>query len=461
MISANTCFKLLDVALSSGGEFAEIYYESRETNLVEMEDERIRSLSYGNSTGVGIRVIKGEEVGYAHSDSLEPETLKQAVLTSAKIGNGKRKSVAEMLQRTHLPSSPQIKKPSGKIPSKERIDLVKKADEAARDEDEKIRGVKIGYYDLTKHFIIANSDGVLVEDEVFYTSLRIQALAINGKKRHPGVSGCSGHIGWEIFDDLSPDVLGREAADMAIRMLKAKETPAGSMPVIIGKGNGVIIHEAIGHGLEADTVQKGRSVYGDKLGKVVASSVVTIADDPTHPFRGGSIRVDDEGTPAQKTLLIEGGVLRGFLFDRVTARRSGAALTGNGRRQSFRFYPIPRMTNTCLLSGSDDPEEILRETKKGLYVKRIGGGQVNTASGDYVFGVLEGWLIENGKLSCPVREASLIGNGIETLLQVDRVGNDFSFDTRGGFCGKGQLVPVGFAQPTIRVKAMTIGGTKK
>jgi len=461
MISEDTLLTLLDLALSEGGDFAEVYYESSEINRVLMQDTRVKSCSYGNTIGAGVRVIKGEQIGYGCASSVELEPLKRAALTAARIAKDGKRFSPQDLHRSVIPTPPMIERPSGEVPASEKTDFVKRVDRSARDVDARIKDVDISYYDQTRHFIIANSEGVLAEDGVVYTTLRVRTLAIDGQKRHPGLSGCSGHRGWELFDDSPPETLGRESADMAIRMLDAREAPAGPMPVIIGKGNAVIIHEAVGHGLEADIVQKGRSVYGDKLGEVIASPLVTIVDDPTRPFKGGSIRVDDEGTLAQSTLLVENGVLQGFLYDRITAQRAGTASTGNGRRQSSEFYPIPRMTNTCFLEGDDDPEEILGETARGFYVKKIGGGQVNPASGDFVFEVLEGWLVENGRLLYPLREASLIGNGLEILQNIDRVGNDFGFDRQGGFCGKGQLVPVGFGQPTIRVKKMTIGGTKK
>ncbi len=461
MISENDCFRLLDIGLSKGGEFAEVFCELRETNSIRMEGARIRTLSSGSTTGVGIRVIGGEKVGYAFSDRIDFEDLRKTAITSAMIGEGERRLVTRPFDRISLSPRARIERPSGEVPSGEKIAFVRQAEEAARGCDARIADVRVDFVDVTRHLLIGNSEGDLVEESMSYTSFRTEALAVDGERRHPGSSGRSGHFGWEVLDAVTARSFGEEAAEMAVRMLGSREAPAGTMPVVISRGNAVIIHEAIGHGLEADTVQKRRSIYGDKLGESVASPLVTIVDDPTPPFKGGSLRVDDEGTPAQRTLLIDKGVLEGFLFDRIRARKAGSASTGNGRRQSYQHYPIPRMTNTCLIGGEQSPEEIVKETPKGLYVKRIGGGQVNTASGDFVFGVLEGWMIEDGKLCYPVREASLIGNGIDILRKIDRVGNDFEFDQRGGFCGKGQMVPVGFAQPTIRIESMTVGGTKK
>jgi TldD protein len=461
MITENDCFRLLDIGLSKGGEFAEVFCESRKVNTIRMEGSRLRTLSSGSTTGVGIRVISGERVGYAFSDRTDRASLRETAVISASIGDGERRLVTRPLDRIKLSARPPIERPSGEVPSSEKIGFVRDAENAARAHDARIAGVRVDFTDVTKRMLVGNSEGVLVEESTSYTSFRTEALAVDDGRRHPGSSGRSGHFGWEVLEDGSARKFGEEAAEMAVRMLGAKEAPAGTMPVVIAKGNAVIIHEAIGHGLEADTVQKRRSIYGDKLGERVASPLVTIVDDPTPPYKGGSLRVDDECTPAQHTLLIDKGVLRGFLFDRIRARKAGSTSTGNGRRQSYQHYPIPRMTNTCLLGGEESPEDIVKETSRGLYVKRIGGGQVNTASGDFVFGVLEGWMIEDGELRYPVREASLIGNGIDVLRKVDKVGSDFEFDLRGGFCGKGQMVPVGFAQPTIRIEAMTVGGTKR
>ena len=333
------------------------------------------------------------------------------------------------------------------------------AQKAARAKDEKlIRQVCVGYADIIQQVVIANSDGVYVEDERVRSRLVVHVVASDGKVIQTGYDSAGGTKGFELFAEEKAADLGRRAAERALLMLKARRAPAGRMAVVIsGEAGGTMIHEACGHGLEADLVQKNLSVYAGRKGEKVASELVTVIDDGTIPGKYGSFRFDDEGTPARRNVLIEKGILRNYMYDRITAQRDGVKPTGNGRRESFRHRPIPRMSTTYLAPGEHSPEDIIRETEQGLFVRRMGGGQVNTTTGDFVFEVLEGYLIKEGRIDEPVRGATLTGNGPEVLQKIDRVGNDLSFTI--GTCGKdGQGVPVTDAQPTIRIPDLVVGG---
>jgi len=340
----------------------------------------------------------------------------------------------------------------------EKVELVWKANEAARKVDERITQVNVGYGDVIQEVTIANSDGVLVEDERIRIRFIVNAVASDGKNIQTGFESAGGHMGWELFSEENPEEKARLAARRAVMMLEAKPAPAGRMPVVMAaEAGGTMIHEACGHGLEADLVQKQLSVYAGKKGQKVASELITVIDDATIPGKYGTLRFDDEGTPAQRNILIENGILKDYMYDYLTARKEGRRSSGNGRRESYHDRPIPRMTNTFIAPGKDNPEDIIKDTASGLLVKRMGGGQVNTTNGDFVFDVAEGYLIQQGEIGPVVRGATLTGNGPEVLKIIDRVGNDLGFAL--GVCGKeGQGVPVGDAQPTIRISEMVVGG---
>ncbi len=461
MLDKKEIEELLDIAQENGGGFAELYYEKKESDIISMEENKIKSVKSGDSEGVGIRVISGDKTGYAYSEDLSFDALKNTAITSSKIAKDKAKTSFSRLSPKRKPVLvAPISIPPEEVKKSEKVSLVKRVNETAR-RDDRIKQVLIGYQDMRRHFLVANSLGLFIEDTEIYTRLGTQVLAIKGNIAHPGMAVKGGYIGYELYKGDVPEKIAQEAVDMATTMLSAKEAPAGEMPVVIARGNGsVLIHEAIGHGLEADHIQKNDSAYTDKLEKLICSELVTIVDDPTIPYQGGSIKIDSEGTDATRTVLVEKGILKGFMYDYLTAKKENAQLTGNGRRESFKHYPIPRMTNTCLLNGESSFDEILKSTEKGFYAKKFSGGQVNTASGDFTFSVIEGYMIENGKITFPVRGATLIGNGIEVLKNVDMVGNDFIFSPGGGVCGKGQHALVGHGQPTIRVKKLVVGGTR-
>jgi len=450
---------ILEAALEGGGDFAEVFLERRRTTVIGCEDNKIERVHSGLDQGAGIRVLKGEDTVYGYTNELTRDGLLELARKLGRAAGGKGNNKPEIKWQRPQPNWDfQVKKRPDEIPVEEKVALVQRANEAARAVDKRIVQVSVSYGDVIQEVTIANSEGTLVEDERVRCRFVVNAVASDGKIIQTGYETIGGLIGFELFEENDPVELARKAAERAVRMLEARPAPAGRMTVIMaGEAGGTMIHEACGHGLEADLVQKKLSVYAGKKGQQVASPLITVIDDATLPGKYGSFRFDDEGQPGQRTVLIKDGILVDYMYDYLTARKEGRKSTGNGRRESYQDRPIPRMTNTFIAPGKDDPQAIIRETKKGLLVKRMGGGQVNTTNGDFVFDVAEGYLIENGEIGPLVRGATLTGNGPEVLKMVDRVGNDLGFSL--GTCGKdGQGVPVGDAQPTIRIPEMVVGG---
>jgi TldD protein len=345
------------------------------------------------------------------------------------------------------------------VPKAAKVELLQRAESAARAEGDSIRQVSALTADSRRHILVANSDGVLVEDDQVRTRFMVQCVAVGDTGMQTGYEGPGRTIGFELYDEIDVEEVARTAARRSLEMLKARPAPSGKLPVVLKKGaGGVLFHEACGHGLEADLVGKDASVFRGRVGEQVASPLVTLVDDGTYAREWGTYAVDDEGNPARRNTLIEDGVLTDYMWDFLRARKEGRTSSGNGRRQSYQHLPMVRMTNTYVLEGEEDPEEIIRQTPHGVYCVQLGGGQVNTATGEFVFGITEAYMIENGEITDPIRSANLIGNGPEVLQLIDAVGNDF--DTWAGTCGKdGQGVPVSSGQPTLRVGAITIGGT--
>ncbi|MGI9953172.1 TldD/PmbA family protein [Moorellaceae bacterium AZ2] len=449
---------VLEAALEGGGDFAEIFLERRRTTGISCEDNKIERVHSGLDQGAGIRVIRGENTIYGYTNEITRESLLETAREIGKAAGGQGAKPEIKWQRPKPNWDFQVKKRPDQVPIEEKVALVRRANEAARAVDERIVQVSVAYGDVIQEVTIANSDGVLVEDQRIRCRFMVNAVASDGEIIQTGYESAGGLIGFELFEENDPVELARKAAGRAIRMLEARPAPAGRMTVVMaGEAGGTMIHEACGHGLEADLVQKQLSVYAGKKGQQVASPLITVIDDATIPGKYGSFRFDDEGYPGQRTVLIKDGILQDYMYDYLTARKEGRRSTGNGRRESYKDRPIPRMTNTFIAPGKDDPQAIIRETQKGLLVKRMGGGQVNTTNGDFVFDVAEGYLIENGQVGPAVRGATLTGNGPEVLKMVDRVGSDLGFSL--GTCGKdGQGVPVGDAQPTIRIPEMVVGG---
>lgn len=450
-------------ALARNADYADLYFEYLSTSLISMDESIVKSANEGVSMGVGVRVISGERTGYAYTDDLSPEKIRKAAQVAACIAEGPAK-----VSRTPLSEGekrnlyPVLISPTETAFS-DRVELVKRADAAARAYDSRIYQVQATYADSLRHVLVATSDGVMSFDRQPMARLNVAALAREDQgPPQRGHSGGGGRYSLDFFlKDRPPEYFAREAARQAIVQLRAVDAPAGEMVVVLGPGwPGILLHEAVGHGLEADFNRKGTSAFTGRIGQQVASPICTVVDDGTLPGRRGSLNVDDEGVPTQRNVLIEKGILRGYLQDHLSSRVMGLGPTGNGRRESYQHIPMPRMTNTFMVSGDSDPEEILRTIPKGLYCTNFGGGQVDITNGNFVFSASESYLIEEGRLTAPVRNATLSGNGPEALRYVSMVGNDLALDEGVGICGKeGQSVPVGVGIPTVKIDRMTVGGT--
>ncbi|NLY51715.1 MAG: TldD/PmbA family protein [Firmicutes bacterium] len=449
---------VLAVASRAGSDYADIFIEEAYTAQIFCEQDRIERVTAGIDAGAGIRVISGETTAYAYTNDLSLDGLKEAARIAAAAARQREGDTTIDLRQRHPSFQLPIAIPPETVAIAKKVEVVEKANQAARGADPKVRQVTVSYRDISQRVVIANSAGSWVEDERIRTNLSVNVIAMEDDKIQTGYESLGGVIGFELFQEQNPEELALKAARRAVRMLGARPAPAGRMPVVIaGEAGGTMVHEACGHGLEADLVQKGISVYAGKLGQQVASPLVTVVDDATLPGKFGSFRFDDEGTEGQRTVLIENGILVGYMYDYLTARKDNVASTGNGRRESYQHKPIPRMTNTLILPGEDDPQDIIRDTERGLLVTRMGGGQVNTANGDFVFEVSDGYLISGGEIGEPVRGATLTGNGPKALAMIDRVGGDLGFAI--GLCGKdGQGAPVSDAQPTIRIPELVVGG---
>jgi len=461
--------RCLGEALSAGGDYADLYFESVTAISLGVDEQIVKSASQGTSAGCGIRVISGERTGYAYTDNLNADRLLKAAKTAALIATGPAKQPVQGF--TETPAADLYPVPVGGFELGEfdqglasRLELILRADRAARAYDARITQVRANFAEEVRRILVAGSDGSFASDTQPLSRLGVSVIAKDndGNTTTSGSAGAGGRAGLAQFVGArGPEHLAQEAARGAILQLGAVPAPAGEMEVVLGPGwPGILLHEAVGHGLEADFNRKGTSAFTGLVGRPVASPLVTVVDNGTMAGRRGSLNVDDEGSPTQETVLIEGGVLKGYLTDKLSARLMGAANTGSGRRESYHCIPMPRMTNTYMLAGQDDPEDIIRSVKRGLYASNFGGGQVDITSGKFVFSASEAYLIEDGKITAPVRDATLIGNGPEALKHVSMVGHDLKLDEGIGTCGKdGQSVPVGVGIPTIKLDRITVGGT--
>jgi len=454
--------RCLGEALSAGGDYADLYFESVTATALGVDEQIVKSASQGVSAGCGIRVISGERTGYAYTDNLSPERLLHAARTAALIASGPAKQPIQGF--TETPSANLYPVPPGgyDLNLAARLELILRADRAARAFDSRVVQVRASYAEELRRILVAGSDGSFASDTQPLCRLNVFVIATDGAVTTRGAAGGGGRAGLEQFTgSKSPEHLAHEAARGAILQLGAVPAPAGEMEVVLGPGwPGILLHEAVGHGLEADFNRKKTSAFSGRIGQLVASPKVTVVDNGTIAGRRGSLNVDDEGSPTQETVLIEGGVLKGYLSDKLSARLMGMPNTGSGRRESYQAIPMPRMTNTYMLAGEDDPQDILRSVQRGLYAVNFGGGQVDITNGKFVFSASEAYLIEDGKITAPVRDATLIGNGPEALKYVSMVGNDLKLDEGIGTCGKeGQSVPVGVGMPTVKLDRMTVGGT--
>jgi TldD protein len=461
VIDQDVLERVLVGATQTGADFAEVYAEDKRSTSAGLDDGRVEQVTSGRDRGAGIRVIAGDTTGFAYTSDLSEAGLTAAAAAAAaaaKGGGGGVRTVGLTRSDPHRPNT--IVHDPDSIEKARKVELLARMDEAARGYGPEIVQVSAGYGDSVKRVLVANTEGVLADDEVVRTLLRVSAVANGDTGMQTGYQTMGHTVGFEIFDTVDVEEMAREAARQAITKLGARPAPSGEMPVVIKHGTGgVLFHEACGHGLEADHIHKGASVYAGKMGELVANPLVTLVDDGTMPGEWGTLGVDDEGQRTQRNVLIQDGILTDYMWDYLRSRNDGRPQSGNGRRQSYQHLPMVRMTNTFVLDGPDDPDDIISSTPKGVYVAKLGGGSVNTASGDFVFGMTEAYLIEDGVITEPLRDGNLIGNGPKVLRDIDMLGNDFSMGSPGT-CGKdGQGVPVGDGQPTLRVKALTVGGT--
>ncbi len=455
---------VLGAAFGRGTDGGDCYFQFVCQEGWSLEDGLVKSASFNIERGVGIRVISGEQTGFAYSDEISLPAMLEAGRTARSIASaGQTGSVAVRPgaardSALYLPDDPL-----GSMDEGHKIELLKHVDAVARAADPRVSQVMCSLAGVREVVLVLNADGDLVTDVRPLVRLNVQVLVEQGGRRESGSAGGGGRSGYLFFtEDDRAGGYAREAVRQALVNLEAVDAPAGTMKVVLGPGwPGVLLHEAIGHGLEGDFNRKGTSAFAGRIGERVAAPGITIVDDGTLPGRRGSLNVDDEGTVTQQTVLIEDGYLRGYMQDRLNGRLSGTHSTGNGRRESYAHLPMPRMTNTYMLAGKSDPGEIIASVDRGLYAVNFGGGQVDITSGKFVFSASEAYLIENGKVTRPVKGATLIGNGPDVLTRVSMIGNDLELDTGVGTCGKeGQGVPVGVGQPTLRIDGMTVGGTK-
>ncbi|MBC8183538.1 TldD/PmbA family protein [candidate division KSB1 bacterium] len=451
--------KVLSIAKSRGGEFSELYFQYKISNSINMEEGIIKETAETISLGVGIRVLAGEKTGYGYTNDLSFEAMKNAALTAAAIANEPGNNyIANLFVSKPNRQVADLNKSMAEIHFPDKLSLVEEANNGANKYDNRINKVRIMLGDSLEYVTIINSDGLFISDVRPQTRMIVISLAEKNGIRNSGLNSGGGRVGLDYFKKMcTPKEIGEKASEEAIILLDAKDAVAGEQPVVLGVGqSGVMIHEAVGHPLEADGNRKGTSIMSDKFGKKVAHDIVTIYEDPTIPNFRGSLNIDDEGMESKKTVLVENGKLVGYIQDKLSAKIMKMEATGNGRRQSYQFNPIPRMTNTVLAEGNSDPEEIIKSVKKGFYAKSYQGGQVEE-SGKFVFSVNLGYQIENGKLTYPLKNATLIGTNVQILNKVSMIGNDMGYFL--GSCGKeGQSVPVTAGTPTLKIDRMTVGG---
>jgi TldD protein len=451
--------RIIRKALEKGGDFADVYLENRISRQIVMEESKFKSGLYGISRGAGVRVISGNKTGYAYTDEISEKKLLRAAEVASYVAKNGNQILPVNISETVWPSFVTVSQPLGEIADEKRIEIIRRADQAAKEYDPRIKMAMVDYYDEVRSRIIVNSEGVYLKDELPLLFFIVQAMSDDGKARHMARERLSLHSGFEMFEQMTPEAVAKNAAREAIAMLAAEDAPAGIMDVVMQNGwGGVLVHEAVGHPLEADNIAKGVGAFTGKLGQTVASECFTMIDDGTIPNYRGTINFDDEGTAAQRNILIEKGVLKGFMTDVLSAKQLSMTRTGNGRRESFRYIPIPRMTNTFIEKGTDNPADVLASTKKGIYVQSLSGGSVNPVTGVFNFTCREAYMIENGEKTNPIKGATLIGSCLDVITNIDAVGNDLDFGP--GICGKGQAAEVTAGQPTVRIRGINVGGSR-
>ena len=456
--------RVLETAVARRAEYADLYFESRQARAVSLEEGIVKKASRSTTQGAGVRVLAGDKTGYAHSEEVTLKALQTAAHTAQTIAHDSTSTQVARLRETKRPDDfYTLDAPPISVPIDDEVALLQRIDEEARAYDPRITNVLASVAVEQKDVLILTSDGTITADARPLIRLQVTCIAEDGTDRQQGSYGGGGRVGFDfLFEADRWRMFTREAARQAVLGLDAVAAPAGSLTVVLGSGwPGILLHEAIGHGLEGDFNRKNVSAFSGRLGERVASELCTVVDDGTLPNRRGSLNCDDEGTPTGRTMLIENGVLTGYLQDRLNAKLMKMQPTGNGRRESFAHMPLPRMTNTFMLAGESTPEDIIRSVPNGLYAVSFGGGQVDITSGKFVFTASEAYLIENGRVTRPVKDATLIGNGPDVLTRISMVGNDLRLDEGIGTCGKeGQSVPVGVGLPTVRIDGLTVGGTQ-
>ena len=460
MLDRSLVAKILAEALSEGGDLAEIFVEDRVSSALRLEDSKVEDVASGRDAGAGVRIISGERSTYAYTNLLTEDALKEAARAArAGLGRGTRVAPVDLREVTPGTVNPVGRRPED-VDTAEKVDALRAADEAARATGPEVRQVVSSYADIRQKVLIASSDGRWATDDRTRVRFAVQVIAGRDETIMTGFEAPGHSGGFELLVEKPAASLGSRAAEKAIRLLDAKPSPAGEFPVVLAPGTGgVLIHEACGHGLEADTLVKEASVYANRHGERFGKDIVTIVDDGSDAGAWGSFGVDDEGTPSQRTVLFDQGVLAGHMSDLRSAKKIGHPPTGNGRRQSYAHLPIVRMTNTYLLPGPDDADDIIRSVERGIYAATFSGGEVNPATGNFVFGMSEAYMIEGGELTYPIRGANLIGNGPQVLAVIDAVGSDFG--RKEGVCGKdGQHAPVTNGMATVLLGKMTVGGTE-
>ncbi|AHK18826.1 MULTISPECIES: metalloprotease TldD [Yersinia pseudotuberculosis complex] len=447
-------------------DYADLYFQSSYHEAWVLEDSIIKDGSYNIDQGVGVRAVSGEKTGFAYADQITLNALQQSAHAARSIvrdtGNGKVHTLGEIAYQTLYP----LLDPLQSLSREDKIALLHRVDKVARAADKRVQEVSASLTGVYEQILVAATDGTLAADVRPLVRLSVSVLVEDNGKRERGACGGGGRFGYDYFletvdGEVRADNFANEAVRMALVNLSAIAAPAGAMPVVLGAGwPGVLLHEAVGHGLEGDFNRRGSSVFSGQMGKLVASELCTVVDDGTMQGRRGSLAIDDEGVPGQYNVLIENGILKGYMQDKLNARLMGVAPTGNGRRESYAHLPMPRMTNTYMLAGQSTPEDIIASVEYGLYAPNFGGGQVDITSGKFVFSTSEAYLIEKGKITHAVKGATLIGSGIEAMQQISMVGNDLALDKGVGVCGKeGQSLPVGVGQPTLKLDNLTVGGT--
>lgn len=461
-IDADIANRLLRVAMEQGGDYADLFFEYSVSGSYGYDEQILKSARRAVSMGLGVRVMKGDATGYAYCEELSLESMKQAARTAAQIAAGGTPVAPVEVEARTIPDRYPVSVESIDVDGAAKRALLERADRTARAADPRVIRVDASLVEGVREILVANSLGHMARDRQPMMRFGVRVIAEDHGNRQSGSSGGGGRLGLEYFDRKPPEWHAEQAVTQALVTLDARDAPAGEMDVVLGPGDsGILLHEAVGHGLEADFNRKKTSNYTDRVGQEVASALCTVVDDASLTGSRGSINIDDEGQLPTRSVLIEEGVLRGYMQDRHSAEFFGTTPDGHGRRESFRSHPMPRMTNTMLLAGQDDPEDIIKSVKRGVYAKKFGGGQVDIANGDFVFSLTEGYLIEDGKLTAPLKGVNLIGNGPDAMRKVTMLGHDFQVSDGIWTCGKdGQSVPVGVGCPTIKIASMTVGGTQ-